>query len=61
MQPLRLTAIDSYYVEDVAHLKYLHKTDKTILEGQMDKREGKKNAKNLTGQLSKIGTSGRGE
>lgn len=56
-----MTTVYSYYLDDVPHLKYLHKTDKTVLEGKMEKREGRKNAKNLTGQLSKVGTSGRGE
>ena len=61
MQPLSHTAIRSCYLDDVPPLKYGHKDDKTILEVKMDKREGKKNARNLTGWLSKVGTLSEGE
>lgn len=58
-QPLSYTAILSCYLDDVLPLKYDHKEDKTILEVKMNKREGKNNAKNPTGQLSKVGTLSR--
>lgn len=47
-KPCPPTAICSYYLDGIPHLKYLHIPDKTILKGQMDEREGNKNAKNLT-------------
>lgn len=56
MQPLSSPVICSCYLDDVPPVKYF-----TVLEGKMDKREGKKNAKTFTGQLSKVGTLGRGE
>lgn len=59
MQPLSSTAICSCYIDSVLCLKYLHKVHKTILEGEIDKKEGKKNAKNLMRQLSKVGTLGK--
>lgn len=59
MQPLSPTTIFSCYLDCVLCLKYLHKVGKTILGEKMQKKEGKKNAKNLTGQLSKVGTLGK--
>lgn len=60
-QPLSHTAILSCYLDDVRPLKYGHKDDKTTLEVKMDKREGRNNAKNPIGQLSKVGTLSRGK